>query len=367
MRKMHSAPLTSLQPSPLLANSLASHAKLGTASVTHCSSALVFLLLFVSLVAAAVPSTAAATPVEPSGIATDRDQTTSWRRLKQCPVLVEDAVEVPALESGVIVEMAVKLNQTIAPDQLIARLDQQQAAMSVEMANLKYQSALSLAQDKSEIDYQQLALQEIQSELSSYEKISTSVSNSEIRRLNLQVGKARLALVRARQASARAEVEAKVLAAEIKLAENRLERRSVHAPLGGIVSSVEKQVGQWVQAGETIAKIENLSELGVDAIVPFNSVDLGNIVDTPVRVVVSLPATAAEGPTELRLPGEVVSYDHKVSGRGLIRLHCRVRNTTHRGQHLLLPGMDVDLEIAASNANATASIPQPVAHPSVSR
>ncbi|GAB5405087.1 MAG: HlyD family efflux transporter periplasmic adaptor subunit [Aureliella sp.] len=323
--------------------------------------------MLASLVAGTVLSTATAAPTQPSAIANTNAVVTSWRRLEQCPVLVEDSVEVPALESGVIVELAVELNQAISPDELIAKLDQEQAAMGVEMAKLKHQSALSLAEDSSEIDYQQLALQEIQNELTSYEKISKSVSSSEIRRLNLQVGKARLALVRARQASARAKVEAGVLATEIELAENRLSRRSVVSPLGGIVASVDKQVGQWVEAGETIAKIENLSELGVDAIVPVDSIDRGNIVGTPVRVVVSTKSTKTNGTGDVRLPGQVVSFDHKVSARGLIRLHCRVRNTTHRGSFLLLPGANVDLEIANTESNATASNRQRVSPQSVSR
>ncbi|HBE70668.1 MAG TPA: hypothetical protein DDW52_21190 [Planctomycetaceae bacterium] len=313
-----------------------------------------YVALLVIFVSSAKTSLSAGPPQRVERASTGDVGSPHWHTISGCPVMVEEAVDIPALESGLIVELGVKLNEPVTADQWIAKLDSRQNELQLGIAQLRHESAVRLANDKSEIDFQQLALQELQTELTKHREISSSVGDTEIRRLTLQVGKTRLSLLQARQTVENRLVEAKTRKAEIDVIQEQLRRRISKSPINGIIANLEQKVGQWVEAGETIARVENLNTLTVDAIVPLNSIDLANIVGADVRVPIQ-PSSNASGqgrsgtvngqPGTVYLKGQVTSYDHKVTGRGLVRLHCAVDNILHRNQYLLLPGMNVNLEI----------------------
>ncbi|QDV23508.1 efflux RND transporter periplasmic adaptor subunit [Aureliella helgolandensis] len=266
--------------------------------------------------------------------------TGSWLRFKQCPVLVEQAVDIPALESGVVESLPIKLNQSVTSGAVVAQLDSELAQLELRLAKLQHAAAMNLAQDNSDVDFHLVALQETQEELSSYEKISTSVSDSEIRRKTMEVGKARLALLRTQQALSRAGLESEMKSAGVEAAQKRLERRRVESPIDGVVAAIHMHAGQWVQAGQPIVRVENMSQLIADALVPIGDVDLSTIVGSEVRACMTTP----EG--ELQFKGRVTSFDHKVSGQGLVRIHSRIENVQKAGQWQVLPGMTIDLLVA---------------------
>lgn len=310
-----------------------------------------WLVLLAALVSASTRCSASE-PSQPAATMASDSGATTWRTITGCPVMVEEVVDVPALESGLIVELGVKLNDSVSAEQWIAKLDSRRTDMQLGIARLRHEAAVRIANDKSEIDFQQLALQELQTELAQHREISSSVGDTEIRRLTLQVGKTRLSLLQARQAAERRLVEAKTLNAEIEVIQEQLRRRISTSPINGIVASLDQKVGQWVEAGETIARVENLNTLTVDAIVPLSSIDLANIKGAKVRVPLLAGNETDAAERTVYLPGEVTSHDHKVTGRGMIRLHCAVDNMLHRGEYLLLPGMNVNLEIEPASGDS---------------
>ncbi len=276
---------------------------------------------------------------------------TGWQLFRECPVLVEHSVDVPALDSGVLQSLDVLLNGPVVKGAVIARLDSELAALEVQLAKLQAAAATELANDNSDIEYQQQALKEVEEELRNFKSISTSVSEGEIRRLNLAVGKARLAVIRAQKAQSRAKLEEQLKQAAVESAEQRLKRREIVVPLDGVVATIYHHPGQWIQAGEPVVQVLQLDHLIVDRLVPIQEVDLTTIVGSEVRVEVPVHLAAGKsGPGStsptIRLSGKVTSYDPAVSSQGNIRLHARVANVRRAGHWVLLPGMNVNMYLA---------------------
>jgi multidrug efflux pump subunit AcrA (membrane-fusion protein) len=266
-----------------------------------------------------------------------------WLSFPECPVLLERVVDVPALESGVIEKLEVELNAVVRVGQPLAQLDQQLVGMELQLARLQHKLARELAEDDSDVKFYKLALSETQQELDNYRAIRSSVSENEMRRITLGVGKAQLNLLRAEQALKHAGLEAELKGAAVQAAEQRVVRRTVKAPLAGVVTEIHLHAGQWAEAGRPICRVASMEQLLVDCLVPLEKVDLRRVVGLEVRVQAEQLGVGAE---PVRLAGRILSYDPEVSSQGLVRVHARIQNVEQAGHWLLLPGMNVTLEIA---------------------
>lgn len=260
-----------------------------------------------------------------------------WQAFENCPVRAERVVDVPALESGLLVSVEVDQNQAVQENAVLAQLDEDIAQLSQRLAEFELASANSLATDSSDIDFHEFAMQQREEEYRSYEKIATRFSDSELRQKILAWEQAKVALVRAKHAQQRAAVDAQLKAASLEAAKISLKRRRVTAPLSGVVSKRYKHAGQWVEAGEPILQITDLSQLVIDRSIPINAFSLHDLLGAEVRV----QFVDNRSRENVVVRGEVASYDHEVSAKGLSRIHIRVQNRQVDGSWLLLPGMNV--------------------------
>jgi len=272
----------------------------------------------------------------------------SWIAFEKCPVMVERTLEIPALDRGFLKVLHVELNQTITASQLLAELDTDLTQLELRMARLEQEQASKRALDDSEVKYHQRALQKVEEELASYRSISKSVSESEIRRLNLEVEQAKLALIRVEQAQLRAAVEAKHKALLVEAAEIRFSRRRIVAPLGGVVTAIKVNQGQAVESGQPILEIENLEYVLIDCFIPVQQLRVGNLIDSEVRVDVE----SSTG-TPLRLSGKITSHDQRVSAGGTVRAHARVKNLKRDSIWAVLPGDEVTMYVAKGPTTRT--------------
>lgn len=262
----------------------------------------------------------------------------AWRAFDECPVLVEREVEVPAVESGVLEALHVQENQRLQKGDRIGHLDFALAQMSLNAAKLELSVAQQLAADDSDVQYNEIALQEIREELENLQSINRSVSGSELRRLKLSVGKQEVALTRAKQKRNRDQVTAQLRKSEVEAATQNLQRRAIIAPFNGVVTKVEKHVGAYVHAGEAIIRYRDLEHLLVDRLIRRDSVNLKTLIGSPVRV-----AAVSEHGKTAWLSGVVSSYDPEVNSRDEIRIHARVANTEQEGVWTLLPNLYVTM------------------------
>ncbi len=280
----------------------------------------------------------------PASVSSESKQVT-WLSFSGCPVLLERSFEVPALESGVLEKVQVELNSKVTAGQSIAMLDEELALLEVKLAKVQYDEAVDLAADDGQLKLARNALKKEQIEFDSLSAIQKSVAASELRAQDLKVKFAELNVQKAERELKRLAIAVEAKAAAMQVANLRLNRRRITATSNGIVTAVHLQTGQWVEAGKPICTIADVEHLLVDCLIPIEKVDLKRIVGLEVRV--SAEHTASDvKETPIRLAGKITSYDPQVSSQGMVRIHAKIQNA-RQGEHwLLLPGMEVRLEVA---------------------
>ncbi len=277
-------------------------------------------------------------------------QGNGWITFEKCSAMVEYRVEIPAQERGFLKQLNVELNQSVDAEQLLAGLDTELAELELRMAQLEHSRAEELASDDADVKLQQLALRQVEAELANHRTISNSVSESEIRRLELGVEQAKVGVIRATHVRNRTLSEVKLKAAAVEVAEMRLARRRIVAPRSGVVTLIKIYPGQSVEAGQTILELEDLEHLVVDRLIPIAQHNVSDLVGCEVRV--DLVQADGQG---VRLAGKVTSYDPRVSPSGLVRMHARVKNVQHQGNWVLLPGSEVTMHVAQPDGGGQAA------------
>ncbi len=275
---------------------------------------------------------------------TFQTQSNGWLVIPDCFAAVDNSIELCAEETGRLLGLEVKLNQSVNANAIVGKLDSALAEVELKTAKLQHTFALDLAKDTSDVDYNKLAVKESEHELANYRSIGKSVSESEISRLTLALGRAQLALQRSQQTQARAKVEAELRSAAVEAAQQRVERCVLRAPHNGVITEVLKRPGQWIRVGDPIVRLADLENLVVDSLVELDRIDVTKIIGAQVQV-----ESKGERQGEVRLPGVITSYDHEISKRGLVRLHAKVLNQQVGGHWKLLPGQNVTLYIATSS------------------
>lgn len=272
-----------------------------------------------------------------------------------CPVILENRYVVPARENGIVAEVHVEQNAAVKRDQLLLSLDKDQAESELQTAKKAQAIAVDAAVDDSDLELRKFALRQAEEELNSYSEIAKSISASELRRLKLAVASAKVSVINAERMVKRLGMQAELAANAVEEATMHLANREVHAPSAGIVTEVLVRNGQYVEVGKPVMVVSDLSQLQVDCLIPIEKIDLSKLVGLDVRVE-SNHRTARGTPT--RLSGRVTSYDPKLSAQGEIRVHCRIQNAQQDGHWVLLPEMNVRLEIAvpASQSNETPAL-----------
>lgn len=263
--------------------------------------------------------------------------------VEQCVVRYAEEVAVPALDSGPLVEVAVKQNQEVQSGQLVARLADDSLGIRRRAAELRRKIAQQRLADNLEGDFAETAYQEAVEELESnrrvYDASSGAVPLTTLRRLRLAVERANLERERVKKLRREAEIELEVQTAELELIDDHLRRLRVQSPMTGVVLSVEHQVGEWVAVGDPVARVARMDRLHVQALLSESQLLPRLAQDAPVTV------RWREGEVEHVLRGRVTSVDPQMLSGGRYRLHATVENRLVQGSWLLWPGREVAMTV----------------------
>jgi len=275
--------------------------------------------------------------------------------VNDCIVQFARQVEVPALATGAIREVLVRPNQSIQKSSVLARLDDEALRIQREAAQLRITVAERDAQDEIELDYASAVLEEAQSDLDSHRSLhrdrSGAVSRSQLRRLELAVERAKLEVARADKDRYDASVQLQMRNADLKSIDQRLTQLVSVAPFDGVVLAVHKQPGEWIEAGQPIARVASIDRLHVHALVSLDEL-------SPQRcrrgIVEVYWRDASSGQTK-SLSGFVQSVDSDILQGGRFRFHAEIKNYLETnadggdGDWMLKPGMAVQLKIRIPN------------------
>lgn len=206
---------------------------------------------------------------------------------------ISEVVEAPAPQSGVLLEQHAREGMALVAGQPIASIDPREARLHVEVVR----QDLAIARRESESDVRvrlahkenKVAEAELARATSVNAKLPNTVSAKEVDRLKLAVERSELEIEHAGFEREMLAAKHKRIEADLRLAEHRVERLAVDAPIAGVVAEAPRHAGEWVDEGETIARIVRVDKLRAEGYVGVEDALLG-LVGRPVEVEVRLPS-----------------------------------------------------------------------------
>jgi multidrug efflux pump subunit AcrA (membrane-fusion protein) len=277
-----------------------------------------------------------------------------------CLVRFAQEVKVPALETGRVAEVNVRINDTVEVGSPIARLDDRSLLIRRRASLLRLNSAKSDVLDDVEIRYAELALAEAEAELETSRSIQNDVRGavplSQVRKLKLAVERGQLEVAQAKKRSKQAAVEVELREADLSVIDDQLRNLHAESPIGGVVLEVSRSAGEWVNKGEPVATIGRIDRLHVHALLSSGQISPAACRGLPVSVHWIDPGNHAER----SLRGRVLSVDPQMLPGGRFRLHAEIDNRTSEQdptQWQLQPGAEVRMTVYASAATARHTAP----------
>ncbi len=284
--------------------------------------------------------------------------------VQDCVVRFAEEVEVPALATGHVAEVFVTINQNVAANARLVRLNNGLLLDQRLLHELRIKQAKTQSGNKSELKYAELAKAEAEAELDASRAIHNdfggAVATGQLRRLQLAVKRGELEIDQAIKRQEEAEIAVDLAEAELSLLDDQLRNLHAEAPLAGVVLEVHKRVGEWVQTGETVATIARMDRLHIHALLDSATIGPEHCAGLPVSV--HWTDRASNEARSVR--GRVLSVDPYVMPGGRYRLHAEVVNEAMSPANAamssaqvwkLLPGAEVSMRVHAPASIANRS------------
>jgi len=225
--------------------------------------------------------------------------------VSESSLLVVDAVvlrplrvaEVPAQQTGLLQDFAIREGEQVAAGQLLAALDDRAARHDLQQAELEHELATLRVSNEVHLRYAEKALEVARAELArsneSIESFAKSISKSQLDVERLTVQKLMLETEQARHELDLARFGQKLKENALESARLKVEQHQVRAPFAGTVARLRGQVGEWVEVGSPVLRLVAVDQLRAEG---FLSAEyLGKaapaqrpLVGRPVRVLVTL-------------------------------------------------------------------------------
>ena len=272
--------------------------------------------------------------------------------------LIHDVI-VAAEEAGVLTELDVKEGQHVEAGALLGRIKDTRAQAARKLALAEAEVAKKEAENDVDVRYaekQRDVAWVIHDKNAEANKLNKNKPNAkvipetELLKLKLEAERADLQHEQALFKGEVSKLQHDAKLAAVAAADDDIERRKVIAPLAGEVRQVFQKRGQWVNPGDQIAHIVDLSTLRVVAKVEQRIWSPAEIDGQQVV------ATAMLKSGEVLFKGKVVFVDPQVS-TDTYEVHIEVENRREKKHWLLLPGtsVSVSLDAAAPEPEETAA------------
>jgi macrolide-specific efflux system membrane fusion protein len=219
-----------------------------------------------------------------------------WALDERNPIEVESVVlrlleeaEVPAQESGVLTNVAVREGQRVKKGDLLAQIDDQVPRLALDAAKAQFEIAQAKATNDVRIRFAQKSLEVAEAELrrstESIERFPKSVSQSQLDVERLNVQKNRLESEQASQERKIAQLEMNAKQNELSATQAEVTRRRILAPFDGVVVQVYVRKGEWVKPGQQALRIVNVDRLKAEGFVAAAQAT-AELEGKPIRLVV---------------------------------------------------------------------------------
>lgn len=261
--------------------------------------------------------------------------------------LSED-VDVPARAPGVLVNLNVTEGQSVARGEMLGQIEDAEQKLEAERKRFDLEMARKQVENRAALEYalKEVAIfeEQLARAKNSRESLKSSISLKEIEELKLAYERAALDVQKGKYDLEVANLMRQVKQSEVALAEQQIERRRVQSPASGIVSTIDRQAGEWVQPGERVLRIVRLDLLRAEGFIDAREA-LDNIAGSTVTVTVDGPANKS-----LVFEGKLVFIDPEVEpATGQVRVRAEIANSDLK----LRPGMRASMVIHKGTAVPT--------------
>jgi multidrug resistance efflux pump len=270
--------------------------------------------------------------------------------IADCTVQLLAEIDVPALSSGRLTAVEIKVYQSVNAMDPLAKLDDQLLQDRIKVATVRRQlltnQLASELQDKIAITTYRDAKAQHDANLNMQAASPASVPALELSRSQLSLQRSELEIKRVAETKADLRLELNIQVAEIASIEGLINELTVVSPVTGTVLSVEKQTGEWVQIGETVARVAPMDRLLIPVLLPEYRLLQRHAAGTSVTV------RWQERDVTHALRGRIVGVDPQFRGKDQYRVHVEVENRKLEGGWLLLPGRRVNVTFYPDEAKA---------------
>lgn len=262
-------------------------------------------------------------------------------QLYPCAVHPKQVIELPARVAGPLLQINVEAGSSVTTGDLLAQIDDQEAQLQKLAAETKLQASLGEAQNEISILEAQAALKVAQSDLARKEELLTkrATNEADVEHSRLAAEHAALALQEAEFNREIAILKANNDEKAVLAADALIERHVIKSPIPGQIYKPLKEIGEWVDAGESVFELYRLDTLRVDALVSGADYNPEDLLGRRVTVRVQ----RARGEIE-SLSGKVVHVDLRNFDQKL-QVRTEIENRFANGAWILLPGSFVELTI----------------------
>ncbi len=245
------------------------------------------------------------------------------------------AAEVP----GTIRELQVKEGDVVEAGENLGNIKDE--AVRLELVQLKTQIEMARKKQANDINQrlaekgQQVANNEYQRALNANARVPDTYPINEIDRLKLVTDQAQLEVERAQHDQEIAAFEVSLALGNYRKTYELYTRHQIVAPAAGVVVSVEKRTGEWVEPGTDLLRIVRIDPLRVEGFIAASELD-GDLVGHSAKV------KLIEGKNEDSVTGHVVFVSPDVNpASSQVRVFIEVDNATGK----LRPGLRVNATI----------------------
>ena len=176
-------------------------------------------------------------------------------------------VEIAAREAGVIEKISAKEGKRVLEGDVLLQLDRDRAKANSITAQSEFEIAKAESENDIDLKFAKVSTEVsgkvYQRSLNAVKQFAKSVTVAELERLKLEFERACLSGEQAERMSVVNGLNVDLRKAQLDLATAELDNRELKAPVSGVVVQVYRQVGEWVQPGEPVARVIDLSKLRV--------------------------------------------------------------------------------------------------------
>lgn len=255
-------------------------------------------------------------------------------------VHIINEVELPARMSGPLVSFDLKRGDQVTENSVIAKVEDVAAKLQQKAAIEKHAVAEMQAKDTIGKMYADKSYEFARQKLQRAQKLFNGGAGdrADYDEAKLASEEAQLRVRKAIQDQKVAIATASLEKVTIEVAENTIERHEIRAPFDGDVMLTYKEKGEWVDAGDKVAKIVRMNRLRVIGSVSAMQYNPDEIIGRSVTVVSEL----ARG-EKVAFTGTIASVSLEQTAKKRFRVYAEVENKKRNNQWLLRPNAQVRL------------------------